>query len=83
MFTSAAKVDSQLQCQEQCINHIPYYLSGLLRTHFFFSTTFLEIAVFVVSSVYVSLTSLLFLSGRIILRDHFPSKVDMSATLIG
>ena len=24
----------QLQCQEQCIDHIPYYLSGLLRAHF-------------------------------------------------
>ena len=31
--------------QEQCIDHIPYYLSGLSRAHFF-STTFLEIAVF-------------------------------------
>ena len=25
----------QLQCQEQCINHIPYYFSGLSRTHVF------------------------------------------------
>ena len=25
----------QLQCQEQCIDHIPYYLSGLPRAHFF------------------------------------------------
>ena len=25
----------QLQCQEQCIDHIPYYLSGLSRVHFF------------------------------------------------
>ena len=25
----------QLQCQEQCIAHIPYYLSGLSRAHFF------------------------------------------------
>ena len=25
----------QLQCQEQCIEHIPYYLSGLSREHFF------------------------------------------------
>ena len=24
----------QLQCQEQCIDHIPYYLSGLSRAHF-------------------------------------------------
>ena len=30
--------------QEQCIDHIPYYLSGLSRAHFF-PTTFLEIAV--------------------------------------
>ena len=22
-------------CQEQCIDHIPYYLSGLSRAHFF------------------------------------------------
>ena len=34
----------QLQCQEQCIDHIPYYLSGLSRAHFS-ATTFLEIAV--------------------------------------
>ena len=34
----------QPQCQEQCIDHIPYYLSGLLRAHFF-PTNFLEIAV--------------------------------------
>ena len=25
----------QLQCQEQRIAHIPYYLSGLSRAHFF------------------------------------------------
>ena len=25
----------QLQCQEQCIYHIPCYLLGLLRAHFF------------------------------------------------
>ena len=25
----------QLQCQEQCIGHIAYYLSGLSRAHFF------------------------------------------------
>ena len=25
----------QLQCREQVITHIPYYLSGLSRTHFF------------------------------------------------
>ena len=24
----------QLQCQEQCIEHIPYCLSGLSRAHF-------------------------------------------------
>ena len=33
----------QLQCQEQCIDHVRYYLSGLSRAHLF-STTFLEIA---------------------------------------
>ena len=31
--------------QEQCIDHIPYYLSGLSRAHFFRQLTFLEIAV--------------------------------------
>ena len=31
--------------QEQCIDHIPYYLTGLSRVHFF-PTTFLEIAVY-------------------------------------
>ena len=25
----------KLQCQEQCIEHIPYYLSRLSRAHFF------------------------------------------------
>ena len=30
--------------EEQCIKHIPYYLSGLSRAHF--PTTFLEIAVY-------------------------------------
>ena len=30
--------------QEQCIDHIPYYLSGLSRAHLF-PTTFFEIAV--------------------------------------
>ena len=38
MFASAKgkqqKKVRQLQCQEQCINHIPYYLSVLSRTHF-------------------------------------------------
>ena len=31
--------------QEPCTDHIPYYLSGLSRAHFF-PTTFLEIAVY-------------------------------------
>ena len=38
MFASAKgkqqKQVRQLQCQEQCIEHIPYYLSGLSRAHF-------------------------------------------------
>ena len=34
----------QLQSQEQSVNHIPYFLSGLLRAHFF-QTIFLEKAV--------------------------------------
>ena len=29
----------QLQCQEQCIAHIPYYLSGLSQAHFFLQPT--------------------------------------------
>ena len=39
----ATKVARQLECQEQCIDHIPYYLSGLSRAPFC-PTTFLEIA---------------------------------------
>ena len=38
MFASAKgnqqKQVRQLQCQEQCTDHIPYYLSGLSRAHF-------------------------------------------------
>ena len=36
----------QLQCQEQCIDHIPYYLSGL-SCALFFPTPFLEVAVYI------------------------------------
>ena len=36
--------------QEQCIDHVPCYLSGLSRAHFF-PTTFLEKAVCVLLSV--------------------------------
>ena len=32
---SVLKEVRQLQCQEQCIDHIPYYLSGLSHAHFF------------------------------------------------
>ena len=39
------KVGRQLECQEQCIDHVPYYLLGLSRAHFF-STTSLEIAAY-------------------------------------
>ena len=39
MFTSAKRKQQkqirQLQCQEKCIDHIPYYLSGLSRAQFF------------------------------------------------
>ena len=35
----------QLQCQEQCIDHIPYYFLGLSCANFLW-TTFLEIAVY-------------------------------------
>ena len=34
----------QLQCHEQCVDHIPFYLSGFSRAHFS-PATFLEIAV--------------------------------------
>ena len=38
MFASAKgkqqKGVRQLKCQEQCIDHIPFYLSGLSRAHF-------------------------------------------------
>ena len=44
-----SKVVRQLQCQEQCTDHIPYYLSRLSRAHFF-PTTILEIAVFALSA---------------------------------
>ena len=48
MFASAKgkhrKKVRQLQCQEQCIDHIPYYFLGLSRAHFS-DETFLEIAV--------------------------------------
>ena len=36
----------QLQCREQCIDHIRYYLSGLSSAHFF-EKTFVEIAVYI------------------------------------
>ena len=39
MFASARgkqqKRVRHLQCQEQCIDHIPYYLSGMARALFF------------------------------------------------
>ena len=39
MFVSAKgeqkKQVRQICCQEQCIDHIPYYLQGLLHAHFF------------------------------------------------
>ena len=38
MFVSAKRKQQmwvrQLKCQEQCIDHIPYYISGLSRAHF-------------------------------------------------
>ena len=49
MFASAKgkqqKQARQLQCQEHCIAHTPYYLSVLSRAHFFRHCTFLKIAV--------------------------------------
>ena len=29
-----SRFDSYIQCQEQCSDHIPYYLSGLSRENF-------------------------------------------------
>ena len=43
--SNKTKLDSYQQCQEQCIDNIPYYLSGLSLAHFS-PITFLEIAVF-------------------------------------
>ena len=43
--SNKSRFDIQLQFQEQCIEHIPYYLSGLSRAHFF-RQQFLEIAVY-------------------------------------
>ena len=35
VLKKGTKVGStELQCQEQCIDHIPYYPSGLSRAHF-------------------------------------------------
>ena len=49
MFASAKgkqqKYVWQLHCQEQRIDHIPYYLSGPSRAHFY-RQPFFEIAVF-------------------------------------
>ena len=42
--SSKSRFDSYSR-QEQCIEHIPYYLSGLSRAHFF-QANFLEIAVY-------------------------------------
>ena len=44
MFASAKGNVWQLQCREQGIDHIPYYLSGLWQAQIF-PTTFLKIAV--------------------------------------
>ena len=43
---SKQKQVGQLQCQEQCIDHIPFNLLGIAACTFFFPTTFLEIAVY-------------------------------------
>ena len=43
---SKQKQVGQLQCQERCIDHIPFNLLGIAACTFFFPTTFLEIAVY-------------------------------------
>ena len=51
MFASAKEIKSNqsrfdsYSVKKQCINYIPYYLSGFARAHFF-RTTFLETAVY-------------------------------------
>ena len=44
MESNNSRFDSYSR-EEQCIDHIPHFLSGLSRAHFF-PTTFLEIAVY-------------------------------------
>ena len=41
--------------KNKCIDHIPYYLSGLLRAQFLRLTTFLEIAVYTAEPRYLEL----------------------------
>ena len=48
--SSKSKFDSYSH-QEQCIDHIPYYFSGLSLTHFF-RKPFLEIAVYVTGQIW-------------------------------
>ena len=48
--SSKSKFDSYSR-QEQCIDHIPYYLLGLSRTHFF-GKPVLEIAVYVTGQIW-------------------------------
>ena len=62
----------QLQCQEQCIDHIQYCLSGLLRANFSFPTTVLEMAVYIYLELMVNFgtTSLLrLLLSQVYLRE--------------
>ena len=42
--SNKSRFDS-FECQEKCVDHIPYYLSGLSHAQFF-PATFLEIAVY-------------------------------------
>ena len=63
MFARAkGKRVRQLQCQEQCIDHIPYYLSDC-GVHFF-PTSFLEIAVYILLTMAYSPVDLISLKDR-------------------
>ena len=57
----------QLQCQEQCIDYIPYYISRLSRAHFF-PTTFIEIAVY-----QIRILQQVFVNGKLL----FPGRAAM------
>ena len=88
MFARAkGKRVRQLQCQEQCIDHIPYYLS-YCRVHCtFFPTSFLEIAVYYELTMAWSPVDLISLRDRALrpfiakVRVRFPVKPEFFQVL--